>query len=193
MVNAEATSDFPQLKPGASEIIQQWSMQLHVFNRVALLLPLLKLALAAALKSGAASPDLALAYGGRSMWVFPPFLMRGLAAYGIVIVWLYRQLHRRSPREFEALLWQAPIAHIAVSTALLGALVLAHGDAAAFVNEHTGSIGLSLAAHLAIGYGYVGLIVLARNTLRANGYFVDGEPRVDVSDDSEQAFSTGNG
>jgi len=155
---------------------QKWSTRLHVFYRVALLLPFLGLALAAALKSGSTAPDLALAHGGRSLPVYPPFLMRGLIAYGIVIVWLYRRLRRRPLREFDTLLWQAPIAYAAVSTALLGALVLAHGQAAEFVGEHTGWIGSHLAVHLAVGYGYVGLMVWPRNLLRASGYFVEREP-----------------
>ena len=167
-------------------------MRLHVFYRVALLLPFLGLALAAALKSGSTAPDLALAHGGRSLPVYPPFLMRGLIAYGIVIVWLHHQLGRRSLREFDTLLWQAPIAYAAVSAVLLGAVVLAHGQAAGFVHEHTGWIGSHLAAHLAIGYGYVGLIVWPRNILRANGYFVEDAARVDRSDERESAFSTEN-
>ena len=52
---------------------------------------------------------------------------------------------------------------------------------------------MHLAAHLAIGYGYVGLIVWPRNILRASGYFVEGDPRVDMSDEREPAFSTENG
>jgi hypothetical protein len=133
---------------------------------MALLLPLLGLALAAAVKSGTTAPEPALAYGGRLTLVYPPFLLRGLVAYGIVIVWLYQQLHRRSPREFEALLWQAPMVYVAVSTVVLGVLVLAHGQAAEFVNEHTRWIGFRLAVQLAVGYGYVALIVWARHILQ---------------------------
>ena len=167
-------------------------MRLHVFYRVALLLPFLGFTLAGALQGGATAPDLALAHGGRSLGFYPPFLLRGLIAYGIVLVWLHRQLYRRSLREFDTLLWQAPIAYAAVSTALLGALVLAHGQAAEFVGEHTGWIGSHLAVHLAIGYGYVGLMVWPRNILRANEYFVEDAARVDRSDERESAFSTEN-
>ena len=153
---------------------QQGSIRLHVFYRVALLLPLLGLALAGALKSAATSPDLALAHGGRPLGFYPTFLMRGFIAYGIVTVWLYRQLHRRSLREFDTLLWQAPLAYTAVSTTLLLALVLAHGQAAGFMVENTAWIGSHLAVHLAVGYGYVGLILWPRNLLRASGFFDGG-------------------
>lgn len=167
------------------------SVRLRVFYRVVLLLPLFGLALAGALKSGA-STDLALAHGGRSIGFYPPFLVRGLIAYGIAIVWLYRALHRRSLREFDTLLWQAPLAFTAVSMALLGALVLAHGQAAEFVGEHAGWIGSHLAAHLAIGYGYVGLIAWPRNVLRESGYFVEAGPRVGRSEGREPALSIEN-
>ena len=153
---------------------REGSARLHAFYRVALLLPFLGFALAGALTSCAAAPDVALSQGGRSLGFYPPFLMRGLITYGIVIVWLYRQLHRRSLREFDTLLWQAPIAYTAVSTALLCVLVLAQGQAAEFVREHTGWIGSHLAVHLAVGYGYVALIVWPRNILRASGFFDGG-------------------
>ena len=161
---------------------EKGSTRLHVFYRVALLLPFFGLALAGALQSGAAAPDLALPHGGRSLAFYPPFVMRGLIAYGAVLVWLYRQLHRRSLREFDTLLWQAPIAYTGVSTVLLWVLVLAHGQAAGFVREHSGWIGSHLAIHLVVGYGYVGLIVWPRNILRASGYF----------NERQAAFSTEN-
>jgi hypothetical protein len=129
------------------------------------------LTLAAALKSGATPPEPALAYGGRFTSVYPPFLLRSLVAYGFVIVWLYQQLHRRSLRVFESLLWQAPLVYVAVSAVLLGALVLAHGQAAEFLNGHLRWIGFRLGVHLAIGYGYVTLLVWARSILQQDGYF----------------------
>jgi hypothetical protein len=167
MVSAGATSELSELEPSAWDTMEGWSTRLHVFYRVALLLPFFGLVLAAALKSGATPPDMPLADGGRSTWVYPPFLIRGLVVSGIVIVWLYRQLRRRSLPEFETLLWQAPIVYVAISTVLLSALVLAHGQAGEFVAQRTGWIELRLAVHLAFGYCYVGLIVWARNTLRA--------------------------
>lgn len=190
MVSVGAVSDLSALEPSTPDTRQEGTIRLHVFYRVALLLPILGLALAGALQSGATAPELALAHGGRSLGFYPPFLMRGLIAYGIVLVWLYRQLRRRSPREFDNLLWQAPVAYTAVSTALLYILVLAHGQAAGFVSEHSGWIGSHLAVHLAVGYGYVALIVWPRNMLRASGYFVEDAARVAMSDDGNHAFST---
>jgi hypothetical protein len=126
------------------------------------------LALAAAVQSGTTVPEPALAYGGRFTAVYPPFPVRDVVAYGIVIAWLYRHLRRGSPRDFEALLWQAPMVYVAVSTVVLGVLVLAQGQAAEFVNEHAKWIGLRLAAQFAVGYGYVKIIGLGRNILLDN-------------------------
>lgn len=190
MVSAGARSGPSELESRAWDAMRRWSLGLHVFYRIALLLPLLGLVLAAALKSGASTPDPALAYGGRSTSIYPPFLMRGLLAYGMVIVWVYRQLHRRPLREFETLLWQAPLTYIAVSAALLAALVLSHGLAAAFLDEHGGWMALRLAGDLTIGYGYVGLIVWARNLLQESGYFVPAVSREGRSDHWEPAPST---
>jgi hypothetical protein len=149
------------------------SRRLQLFYRITLLLPLLGLALAAAVQISVTPPDQALPYGGKATWVYPPFPLRGLAAYGVVLIWLDRYLRRGPLQEFEALLWEAPIAYLAASAALLAILVLAHGQAAEFVGKHAGWIGLSSAVHLAIGYGYVGLIACARNTLLAGGSFGD--------------------
>jgi hypothetical protein len=171
MVSAEATSGLSEPEPSAWAAMQGWSVRLHVFYRIALLLPLLSLALAAALKSGTTLPEAMLAYGGRLTSVYPSFLIRSLVAYGFVIVWLYQQLHRRSLRVFESLLWQAPLVYVAITAVLLGALVLAHGQAAEFVNGHTRWIGFRLSVHLAIGYGYVALLVWARSILQQDGYF----------------------
>ena len=136
---------------------QKWSPRLHRFYRMALLLPFLGMAVAAVLMS------------------YPPFLMRGLAAYGIVLLWLHHQLQHRSLREFDLLLRQGPTVYASVSTALLGALVLTHEQAAQFMNEHAAWIELHLAAQLVIGYGYVGIIGWTRNILQASGYFVESE------------------
>jgi hypothetical protein len=150
---------------GALDAMHEWSRRLHAFNLVAVLLPFLGLGLAAALKSGAAPADLTLAYGGRSTWIYPPFLMRAMVAYGVVMVWMSGQLRRRPIWEFENLLWRAPVAYVAASTALMGTLVLAHGQAGEFADEHTG----------------------------LSGYFVEDAVRVDISDQGKPAFSTENG
>ena len=171
MVSAGGTSDLSAVEPSAPNASQEGSTRLQLFYRVALLLPLLGFTAAGALKSGATVPVAPLAHGGRDLGFYPPFLLRGLIAYAIVIVWLHRQLHRRSLREFDTLLWQAPLAYTAVSTTLLLALVLAHGQAAGFMVENTAWIGSHLAVHLAVGYGYVGLILWPRNDLRATGFF----------------------
>jgi hypothetical protein len=153
--------------------ILQDSTRLHVFYRIALLLPLLGLALAAAVRWSVTPSGPPLAYGGRSIWIYPPSLIRGLLAYGLVIVWLYWHLRRRPLRKYETLLWQAPLTYTAVSATLLGVLVLAHGQAETFMDEYRGWMGLRLVAEVTIGYGYVALVAGVRNILHGNGYFVD--------------------
>jgi hypothetical protein len=152
-------------------------MRLQSFYRLALVLPLIGLALAAAVKAGAPADSPALAHGGRATWMYPPFAVRGLLAYGVMMIWLNRELGRRSPKAFESLLWVAPVVYTGLSAVLLGALVLLHGEMADFVEEHRGWIGLRLATHLIIGYAYLGLVILARNQLRASGYFADEHQR----------------
>jgi hypothetical protein len=91
----------------------QDSNRLQVFYRMALLLPLLGLTFAAAVKWSVTPSEPPLPYGGRSIWIYPPSLIRGLLAYGLVIVWLYCHLGRRRLREYETLLWQAPLTYMA--------------------------------------------------------------------------------
>jgi hypothetical protein len=146
-------------------------MRLQRFYRLAQVLPLIGLALAAAVQAGAPADGAPLAHGGRATGMYPPFAVRGLFAYGIMMIWLNRELGRRSPMAFESLLWMAPVVYAGLTAVLLGALVLAHGEMADFVDQHRGWIGLRLATHLIIGYAYLGLVILARNQLRVSGHF----------------------
>jgi hypothetical protein len=71
----------------------------------------------------------------------------------------------------------------------MAALVLINGQAAEFADEHTGLIRLGLA----VDYGYLGLMVLTRRTLRANRYFVEDGARVVMAEQGKPAFSIEGG
>src|SRR4051812_1694192 len=143
-------------EPGLTAV--QPSNRLHLFYRGAVLLPLLGLALAAAVRWSVASPEAPPAFGGKSIWIYPPSLIRGLMAYGLLIVWLYWHPRHRPVPDYESYLWQAPLIYTAVSGTVLGVLVLSHGQADVFMNEHGQWMGVRLAVEVVVGYGYVALV-----------------------------------
>jgi hypothetical protein len=150
-------------------------MRLRTFYRITLVLPLAALALVAAVQAAGAPAEPVLAYGGRASSLYPPFVLRGLIAYALVMIWLNRELRRRPIEAFELLIWKAPLVYVAMVAALLGVLVLAQGQMAEFVEERRRWIAFRLVAHLLIGFGYVGLVTSVRNLLGRGGFFTSSE------------------
>jgi hypothetical protein len=144
-------------------------MRLRTYYSIALLLPLLGLGVAAALNPGDAGLTAGLGSGGTAQWLYPRSAVRGLLAYGVVVVWLLRALHRRGPGALEPLLWWAPLAYVAASAAFLAPLVLAQGRAPEFMAEQGQRAALRVVVHLAIGFGYLGLVMFVRDRLRQSG------------------------
>ncbi len=144
-------------------------MRLRTFYEIAVLLPLVGAGIVAAVSQGEAELAVGLGPGGRERWLYPDSATRGAIAYGIVALWLLRELRRRQPARYAPLLWQAPLATVAANILLLAPLPLIHGHAGEFLAEHGGRVGLRLLARLAIGFGYVGLLVFVRERLRGSG------------------------
>lgn len=144
-------------------------MRLRTFYVISLLLPLLGGGIVAALGPGDADLAAGLGPGGKAQWLYPESATRGILAYGIVALWLIRELRRRSPATFERLLWLAPLANVAANVLVLAPLVLIHGRAADLLSEQGGRVGLRLVVRLIIGFGYVALVVFVRERLRLSG------------------------
>lgn len=119
-------------------------MRLRTFYVISLLLPLLGGGIVAALGPGDADLAAGLGPGGKAQWLYPESATRGILAYGIVALWLIRELRRRSPATFERLLWLAPLANVAANVLVLAPLVLIHGRAADLLSEQGGRVGLRL-------------------------------------------------
>jgi hypothetical protein len=139
------------------------------FYRLAILLPLVGLGLAAAIHPEDAELAAGLGPGGTAHWLYPESAIRGFLAYAIVALWLMWELSRRRPGTFEPLLWWAPLAYAAANVVLLAPFVLIQGRGAEFLSEQGGRAGLRLMVHLLIGLTYVGLIRFARDQLRSGG------------------------
>jgi hypothetical protein len=139
------------------------------FYRIAILLPLVGLGLAAAIHPGDAELAAGLGPGGTAHWLYPESAVRGFIAYAFVALWLLWELGRRRPRTFEPRLWLAPLAYAAANVVLLAPFVLAQGRAHEFFSEQGGRVGLRLMVHLLIGFSYVGLVRFARDQLRSGG------------------------
>jgi len=118
-------------------------MRLRTFYELAVLLPLLALGIVAVLTRGDADLTAGLLPGTTAQWLYPKAATRGLLAYGVVALWLLRELRRR-PVTFESHLWLAPVANAAVNVLLLAPLVLIHGRAGDLLLEHGGRLGLRL-------------------------------------------------
>jgi hypothetical protein len=103
--------------------------------------------------------------GGTVVWLYPRFVIRELAAYGLVAAWLLWQLRTRPLTEFVRLLWWAPVALMVVSGILLMPFVLVQGQARELFAEEGGHILFRMFARLVIGYAYLGLAELVRTRL----------------------------
>jgi hypothetical protein len=101
--------------------------------------------------------------------MYPRASVRGLAAYGLVVLWLLLELRRRPPAAFARLLWLAPILLTAASIVLLLPLALVYGEARELFAENSGVIGLRLVVRLAVGFGYVALLGFIRDQLLHTG------------------------
>ena len=142
-------------------------MTTRAFYRAAVLLPFVGLAIAAALER----PSGELPPGWE--WVYPTSLARGVLVYALLAAGLWARLRHRPTEAIERVLWWIPLVYVAMSGLLMLALALPRGRAGEFWPEQAGAILMRLCVHLAVGYGYVALVIVTRNLMRAGGTITD--------------------
>lgn len=144
------------------------SVSVRRFYRIAALLPLAGLAVAAVLHARSAEglPD------GWD-WVYPTSISRSVIAYGILAAWLWVQLDRRPARDIPRLLWRAPVIYVLLGWALMFGLALVRGRVGELWAEHAGAILVRTAVHLVVGLGYVAMVHVALAALRNDGRVTD--------------------
>ena len=125
--------------------------------RIAVLIPLVGLAIAAALH-GSSARNLPAGWD----WVYPASITRGFIAYALVAVWLWMEIGRRSLAEVHRRVWLAPLVYVGLLWAMLLIPALLRGQAADLWKEHAGAILFRTAVHLVAGYACVALLHLAR-------------------------------
>jgi len=123
------------------------------FLRMAVTLPLVWLAVAAAL--------------GAADGVAPSSIVRAMIAYGGVAAWGWRVVSRLSPSHALAQLWYGPLLYVALSLALLGMIAVTHEQGVAALSAEWRLLLLRSGVQLGLGYAYVALIRWAAGTLDA--------------------------
>ena len=123
-----------------------------------IVVPLVALALVAALGGESSRRVSELPNGGILEWIFPRSAIREVVVYAGVVLWLLREIRRRTPDDFRRTLWRAPVI-VAIANVLLAApFVLVHGSVRVLLAEQAGRIGLRFLVRLLVGYGYVSLL-----------------------------------
>jgi hypothetical protein len=85
-----------------------------------------------------------------------------------VVLWLLREIRRRTPDDFRRTLWRAPVI-VAIANVLLAApFVLVHGSVRELLAEQAGRIELRFLVRLLVGYGYVSLLERIQGQLAAS-------------------------
>jgi hypothetical protein len=161
-------------------------MRLRTFYDISVLLPLLGLGIVAVLTRGEADLAAGPVPGTTAEWLYPRSAIRGFVAYGIVALWLLRELRRRRPMGYKPLLWLAPLANAAANVLLFVPLALIHGGAGGWLSEHAGRVGLRLVVRLIVGFGYVGLVMFVRQRLQLSDV-LETEEQAERSADSSNA------
>ena len=123
-----------------------------------IVVPLVALALVAALGGESSRRVSELPNGGILEWIFPRSAIREVVVYAGVVLWLLREIRRRTPDDFRRTLWRAPVI-VAIANVLLAApFVLVNGSVRELLAEQAGRVGLRFLVRLLVGYGYVSLL-----------------------------------
>jgi hypothetical protein len=138
----------------------------RVVYTMGILVPLVALALVAALGGESSQRVSELPNGGILEWIFPRSAIREVVVYTGVVLWLLREIRRRTPDDFRRTLWRAP-ASVAIANVLLAApFVLVHGSVRELLAEQAGWIGLRFLVRILVGCGYVALVEWIQGQLR---------------------------
>ena len=123
-----------------------------------IVIPLVAFALVAALGGEGSRRVSELPNGGILEWIFPRSAIREVVVYAGVVLWLLREIRRRTPDDFRLTLWRAPVI-VAIANVLLAApFVLVNGSVRELLAEQAGRVGLRFLVRLLVGYGYVSLL-----------------------------------
>jgi len=151
---------------GRACITARSSTREGVVYATGILVPLLALALVAALGGDSNRRVTELPGGGFVKWIYPSSAIREVVAYAGVALWLLRELVRRTPEEFRRTLLLAPVV-IAIANFLLPApFVLVHGILRELFAEQSGLMGFRFLVRILLGYSYVALIEWIQGQLR---------------------------
>jgi hypothetical protein len=130
----------------------------RVVYTMGIVVPLVALALVAALGGESSQRVSELPNGGILEWIFPRSAIREVVVYAGVVLWLLREIRRRTPDDFRRTLWRAPVI-VAIANVLLAApFVLVNGSVRELLAEQAGLVGLRFLVRLLVGYGYVSLL-----------------------------------
>jgi hypothetical protein len=125
---------------------------------IGILVPLVLLALVAALGGESSRRVGELPNGAVVEWIYPRSTIREVVAYAGVALWVLWQLRRRTLEEFRRTLWRAPVTVAIANFLVLAPFVLVHGSVREVLAGQGGRIGLRFLVRILVGYGYVVLI-----------------------------------
>ena len=110
----------------------------RVVYTMGIVVPLVALALVAALGGESSRRVSELPNGGILEWIFPRSAIREVVVYAGVVLWLLREIRRRTPDDFRLTLWRAPVI-VAIANVLLAApFVLVNGSVRELLAEQAG-------------------------------------------------------
>jgi hypothetical protein len=141
-------------------------MQIRTFYTIAILLPFAGLVPVVALGGDGHDLTSGLPPGATAEWLYPRSSIRGLAAYGLVALWLLLELRRRTTAEFARMLWRAPVVNAAANILLLAPFTLVEGAVREMLSDEGGRLALRLLVRLVVGFAYVGLVAFVREQFR---------------------------
>lgn len=157
---------------GASSLrasIAEWgSIREPAVYAIGILVPLVLLALIAALGGESSRRVGELPNGAFVEWIYPRSAVREVVAYAWVVLWLLRELRRRTSQEFRRTLRRAPVIVAITNFLVLAPFVLVHGGARELLTEQAGDVGLRFLVRLLVGYGYVSLLERIQGQLAAS-------------------------
>ena len=131
-----------------------------------IVVPLVALALVAALGGESGRRVSELPSGGILECIFPRSAIREVVLYAGVALWLLRQLRRRTPDEFRRTLWRAPVIVASANVLLAATFVLVHGSVRQVLAEQGGRIGVRFLVRIVVTCGYVALVEWIQGQLR---------------------------
>jgi hypothetical protein len=138
-------------------------MALRTFYRLALILPLFGLGVAARLSASGYGPRYYVV--GTVAWEYPAAFVQTLLVYCLLAAWVWVQLGRRPASRLTPVVWRSPLLFVVL--ALMVDLAVAAASHARLEVAQLGGILLMTALVVGIaGFAYVVLLMVLRASLR---------------------------